>query len=100
MSNVEPEYVMATVGHTTVMRRMGSQRTHLVDAPLRFLTPVRWIGPVYWALLAPAVALCGAILRPDHRGLVVMQQGSEIKCLACRRQAQALGLVVSEERKP
>lgn len=67
-----------------VIRRLGSNTIHVA----RGLSPdwfvrTTWIGPPYFALHNPTVMLCGAILKPDHRGLVAMQEGTKVTCRRC-----------------
>jgi hypothetical protein len=82
---------VATVNGYVILRRLGSQTIHLADIRPESLILTKWIGPEYWALHWDAVALCGAVLKPDHRGLVAMREGTKVTCRHCRRRLQIAG---------
>jgi hypothetical protein len=92
MSELSAESV-ATVGGYPMLRRMGSNTVHLADARPESLILTTWIGPPYWAMHWDTVALCGAVLKPDQRGLVAMQEGTKVTCRHCRRRVHNDGEV-------
>lgn len=71
-----------------VVRRMMSETTHLLLNPedvVNRIEPSQWIGAPYWALFDTYDTVCRIELKPDRRGLVVMQPGTRVKCRVCRR---------------
>lgn len=88
-----PDYYPVDSNGFLHVRRFNYKTTHLVDAVLAwpFVVAAQWIGPSYWALTEPWVALCGAVLHPDHRGMIAMKiDGKDVTCLGCRRTISAL----------
>lgn len=79
---------VATFEGRVMLRRLGSNTVHLADVRPEAFIPTTWIGPTYWALHWDAVAICGAVLKPDHRGLVAMREGTKITCRHCHRTAK------------
>jgi hypothetical protein len=68
-----------------VVRRLGSNTMHLAYVEVDWIDLTKWIGPPYWALHGDTDARCGAVLKPDHRGLVLMQPGTKVTCRHCQR---------------
>lgn len=87
LSDHDEMTAVSTINGLVRVRRMGSNVVHLADVRPEAFIPTKWIGPPYWALHWDAAAVCGAILRPDHRGLVAMSDGTKVSCRHCRRSA-------------
>lgn len=68
-----------------VVRRFNYEVTHMLDVSNAEPEAVKWLGPEYWALFGGWVTLCDTLLRPDYRGLVIMEIPAKLKCHRCRR---------------
>lgn len=63
-----------------IVRRFGSDMTHIADVPATLLTRgEQWGAPVLW-VDAPVVTHCGAVLRGK---VVKMQDDQRVTCRAC-----------------
>lgn len=82
---------VVTINGLVVLRRPGYEATHLADVRPEAFILTKWVGPPYWALHWDAVAICGAVLKPDHRGLVAMREGAKVNCRYCKRSLGDMG---------
>ena len=66
---------------TTVVRRLGSEVTHVVTCPTFILTKMRFLAATYTGTAVPLAARCTAQLSGPK---VVMASGTKVRCKTCR----------------
>jgi hypothetical protein len=73
MTNLEP----------MIVRRFGSSVNHLAEIDRSWIKEAECFGSLYRSIPKTVNALCGAKLRPDSRGLIVMSE-TKIICSNCK----------------
>jgi hypothetical protein len=77
-----------------VVRRLGSEVTHVVDIPVAMLVAGESFGRPFTGVVTPVATGCGSVLR-DRTGMVVtMRPGTPVRCRPCRR---TTGLEAADE---
>lgn len=85
---IQPTYAMLDADFRMVIRRFNSEQTHIAEAGILLTDAaviLKWIGPSYWGFQHPTKTVCGSTLKPDHRGVIIMQPGTKVKCTMCVR---------------
>lgn len=68
-----------------VVRKHGSGKIHVVDAPAELFGRYRWIGPWFTGIALPVITVCGTKLRGKDSVAVCMEAYTKIGCVPCRR---------------
>jgi hypothetical protein len=71
-----------------VVRKHGSGKIHVVDAPPGTFGRYKWIGPWFTGIALPVVTVCGVELRGKDSVAVCMEAYTRIGCSPCRRLSQ------------
>ncbi len=68
-----------------VVRRLGSDRTHVVDVPVSAPLPMEFMGHACTGIRTPVVAVCRTELRDRTGAVICMNPGTRIRCTTCTR---------------
>lgn len=68
---------------TRVVRALGANRTHVVDAPAALLGRYQMFGSEFTGIATPIITRCGAKL--SGGAVVCMESGTRVGCSRCRR---------------